>query len=69
MNLAKQGKKGHNVIGQRAIIELPGQRGGNVTINAAISSYGVLHNHVIVEPYNNKLLATFMDGLQDALLE
>lgn len=66
-NLAKR-RRGR-IIGQRAIIELPGQRGGNVTICAAISSYGVLHHHVTVGPYNNELLATFLEGLQDALLE
>lgn len=41
-NLAKRRIRGHNVMAQHAIIELSGQRGGNVTICAAISSYGVL---------------------------
>ncbi|XP_028649227.2 LOW QUALITY PROTEIN: uncharacterized protein LOC114645554 [Erpetoichthys calabaricus] len=67
-NLAKR-RRGRNVIGQRAIIELPGQCGGNVTICAAISSYGVLHSHLTVGPYNTELLVTFLDGLWHALLE
>ena len=68
-NLAKRRRRGRNVIGQRAIIELPGQRGGNVTICAAISSYGVLNSHVTVGSYNTELLLTFLDGLRGALLE
>ncbi len=31
-NLTKRRRRGRNIIGQRAIVELPGQRGGNVTI-------------------------------------
>ncbi len=39
------------MIGQRAIVEVPGQQGGNVTICAAISNRGVLHHHVTLGPY------------------
>lgn len=41
------------MIGQRAIVEVPGQQGGNVTICAAISNHGVLHHHVTLGPYNS----------------
>ena len=40
------------MIGQRAIVEVPGQRGGNVTICAAISNHGVLHHHVTLGQYD-----------------
>lgn len=37
-NLAKTRRRGRNVIGHRAIIDVPGQRGGNITMCAAISN-------------------------------
>ncbi|KAI2657470.1 Insertion element IS630 uncharacterized 39 kDa protein [Labeo rohita] len=36
-NLAKTRRRGRNVIGHRAIIDVPGQRGGKITMCAAIS--------------------------------
>ena len=39
------------MIRQRAIVEVAGQRGCNVTICAAISNHGVLHHHVTLGPY------------------
>ncbi len=52
-NLAKTRRRGRNVIGHRAIIDVPGQRGGNITMCAAISSmHGVLHRHANLGPYN-----------------
>jgi hypothetical protein len=44
-HLAKTGKKGRNIIVQRAIIEVPGQCGRNVTICTVMSQNGVLHRH------------------------
>ncbi len=67
-NLTKRRRRGRNIIGQRAIVELPGQRGGNVTICAAISSYGVIHRHVTLGPYNTAHLIMFLNALQEALL-
>lgn len=57
------------MIGQRAIVEVPGQRGGNVTICAAISNHGVLHHHVTLGPYNTQHLLTFIANLRDILFE
>ena len=52
-NLAKIIRRGKNVIGHRAIIDVPGQCGGNITLCAAISNtHGVLHSHANLEPYN-----------------
>lgn len=39
-NLAKRRRRGWNIIGQRAIVEVPGQHGGNVSQCAAISNGG-----------------------------
>ncbi len=38
-NLTKRRRRGRNVIGHRAIVGVPGQRGGNVTLCAAISNH------------------------------
>lgn len=67
-NLTKRRRRGRNIIGQRAILEVPGQRGGNMTICPAISNFGVLHQHVTLGPYNTGHLMPFLDALQDALL-
>ena len=57
------------MIGQRAIVEVPGQRGGNVTICAAISNHGVLHHHITLGPYNTQHLLRFLANLRDILFE
>lgn len=44
-------------------VEVPGQRGGNVTLSAAISKLGVLHSHIVLGPYNTQHSLTFLDGL------
>ncbi len=41
-NLAKTRSRGRNFIGQRATIQVPGQRGANITMCAAISEDGVV---------------------------
>lgn len=68
-NLTKRRRRGRNIIGQRAIVEVPGQRGGNVTICAAISNHGVLHHHVTLGPYNTQHLLMFLANLRDILFE
>lgn len=68
-NLAKRRRRGRNIIGQRAIVEVPGQRGGNVTLCAAISNGGVLHHHATLGPYNTDHLLTFLGGLRDVWFE
>ncbi len=52
------------MIGQRAIVEVPGQRGGNVTFCAAISNHGVLHHHVTLRPYNTQHLLRCIANLR-----
>ncbi|XP_016315793.1 uncharacterized protein LOC107668441 [Sinocyclocheilus anshuiensis] len=68
-NLTKRRRRGRNMIGQRAIVEVPGQRGGNVTICAAISNHGVLHHHVTLGPYNTQHLLRFIANLRYILFE
>ena len=40
-NLSKTRRRGRNIIGQRAIVQVPGQRGGNISLCAAISLQGL----------------------------
>ncbi len=62
-NLAKTRRQGLNVIGQRAVVNVPGQRGGNITLCAAISVQGVLHHHATLGPYNTGQIIAFLDAL------
>lgn len=61
-NLTKRQKRGRNVISQRAIVEVPGQRGGNITMCAAIT------HHATLGPYNTTHLITFLDTLHNTLI-
>ncbi|XP_045550324.1 uncharacterized protein [Salmo salar] len=68
-NLAKTRRRGRNVIGHRAIIDIHGQRGGNITMCAAISNtHGVLHRHANLGPYNTAHILTFLDRLHNILI-
>uniref|UniRef100_A0A1A8EWS9 Tc1-like transposase DDE domain-containing protein n=1 Tax=Nothobranchius korthausae TaxID=1143690 RepID=A0A1A8EWS9_9TELE len=62
-NIQKR-RRGRNIIGQRAIVEVPGQRGGNDTICAAISNHGVIHHHVALGPCNTQHLLRFLVSLE-----
>ena len=46
-NLTKSRHRRRNVIVQRAITNVPGQRGGNITMCAPITQNGVLHHNAI----------------------
>ncbi|CAM4550445.1 unnamed protein product [Leuciscus chuanchicus] len=65
-NLAKTRRSGRNFIGQRATIQVPGQRGANITMCAAISEDGVVGRRPHIGPYNAALLVTFLDELDQA---
>ncbi|XP_078025794.1 uncharacterized protein LOC144463914 [Epinephelus lanceolatus] len=67
-NLTKRRRRGRSVIGQRAIVGVPGQRGGNFTLCAAISNHGVVHHHANLGPYNTHQLLIFLNHMRDALL-
>nr|XP_023842939.1 uncharacterized protein LOC111963654 [Salvelinus alpinus] len=68
-SLTKRRKRGSNIIGHRAFIQVPCQRGGKVTLCAAISNHGVLHHHVKVGPYNTAQLLKFLDQLHNNFLQ
>ncbi len=67
-NLTERRRRGRNVIGHRAIVGVPGQRGGNVTLCAAISNHGVVHHHANLGPYNTHQLLNFLNHMRHALL-
>ncbi|XP_025758107.1 uncharacterized protein LOC112843511 isoform X1 [Oreochromis niloticus] len=69
-NLQKRRERGRNIIGQRAITEVPGQRGGgNITLCAAMGSEGLVHRHAVLGSYNTQRLLTFLEELKDILLD
>ena len=67
-NLRKRRTRGRNIIGQRAIVEVPGQHGGNITMCAAITHHGVIHHHATLGPYNTAHLIRFLDTLHNTLI-
>ena len=64
----KRRRRCRNVIGQRAIVEVPGQRGGNITVCVAMNHHGILHRHAHLGAYNTARLISFLDGLHDLLV-
>ncbi|KAI2665826.1 Insertion element IS630 uncharacterized 39 kDa protein [Labeo rohita] len=68
-DLSKTRRRGRNVIGQRAIVHVPGQRGGNITLCAAISLPGLLHHHAKLGPYNSQHILTFLDALHNIVVQ
>ncbi|XP_076744850.1 uncharacterized protein LOC143420546 [Maylandia zebra] len=68
-NLQKRRRRGRNIIGQRAITEVPGQRGGNITLCAAMGTEGLVHRHAVLGSYNTQRLLTFLEELKDILLD
>ncbi|XP_018949691.2 uncharacterized protein LOC109078969 [Cyprinus carpio] len=67
-NLCKVRRRGRNIIGQRATVTVPGQRGANITMCAAISNDGVLCHIPTIGPYNTERLITFLDALKELLI-
>ena len=50
-NLAKTRRRGRNIIGQRATVQVPRQRGGNISMCAAISEDGVVGRRPLLGSY------------------
>ncbi len=63
-NVAVRGR-GRNIFGHRAILNVLGQRGGNITIYAVIMQNGVLHQHANLGPYNMAHIFTFLYRLHN----
>lgn len=68
-NLTKMRRRGRNIIGQRAIVHGPGQRGGNITLCAAISFRGLLHHHSKIGAYNTQHIIAFLDALHFTVVQ
>lgn len=67
-NLTKCRRRGRNIIGHRATVGSPGQRGGNITMCAAISEHGVLTHIPFRGPYSTQHLLNFLETLYRALI-
>ncbi|XP_071348704.1 uncharacterized protein [Trachinotus anak] len=67
-NLAKKRRRGRNIIGKRATVAVPGQRGANITMCAAISNNGVLLHKSQIGPYHTERLLQFLEELYDRLV-
>lgn len=67
-NLAKGRTRGRNVIGHQATEDVPGQRGGNITMCAAITENGVSTRIPNIGPYNTLKLLTFLKTLYRDLI-
>ncbi len=67
-NLCKVRRRGRNIIGLRANVTVPGQRGANITMCAAISNDGVLCHIPTIGLYNTERLITFLDALKEILI-
>ncbi|XP_034147992.1 uncharacterized protein LOC117594488 [Esox lucius] len=63
-NLAKTRRRGRNIIGQRATVQVPGQRGGNISMWAAISEDGVLGRRPLLGSYNATHLIVFLNEIE-----
>ncbi len=68
-NLAKTQCRGRNVIRKRATVDIPGQRGANITKCAAISTDGVLLHKPLIGPYNTEHLLWFLDELYGKVVQ
>jgi len=67
-NFTKRRRRGRNVIGNRAIVGVPGQCGGNATLCAAITNQGFVHHHANLGPYNTYKILISLNHMRDALL-
>ncbi len=62
-NLAKRRRRGQNEIGKRATVDVPGQRGANISMCAEIANAGLLLHRCQVGPYNTERLLAFLNDL------
>lgn len=51
------------MIGKRATVNVPGQRGANITMCAAISTDGLLLHRPLIGPYYTECLISFLDEI------
>ncbi len=63
-NLAKTRRRGQNIIDQRANVQMPGQRGGNISMCAATSENGVIGRRPLLGSYNAAHLIEFLKEIE-----
>ncbi len=63
-NLAKTRHRGQNIIDQRANVQVPGQRGGNISMCAATSENGVIGRRPLLGSYNAAHLIEFLKEIE-----
>ncbi len=68
LNLSKDWRCGHNLIGHQTTTDTPAQRGANITMCAAISENGVNTHIAHIGPYNTQLLLAFLNKLYRDLI-
>ncbi|XP_051538153.1 uncharacterized protein LOC127431665 [Myxocyprinus asiaticus] len=67
-NLAKRRWHGRHIIGKRATVTVPGQRGANITKCATISNNGALLHKCEIGPYNTDHLLLVLEDLHERLV-
>ncbi|XP_060726101.1 uncharacterized protein LOC132845820 isoform X2 [Tachysurus vachellii] len=67
-NLSKRCRRGRNIIGKRATVDVPGHRGANITMCAAMANAGLLLHRCQVGPYNTERLLAFLNDLHQCLV-
>ena len=50
-------------------MHVTGQRGGNISLCAAISVRGLLYHHAKIGPYNTQHIITFLDALHNIAVQ
>lgn len=62
-NLSKCRRRGQNITGQRATVEVLWQHGGTITTSTATSENGVSTHIPVIGPSNTQHLLAFLDAL------
>lgn len=66
-HLTKSRRRGRNIIGHRAIIDVSGQLGSNIILCAAITQNAILLPHANTGPYNTPHILTFVGQLHNII--
>ena len=57
------------MIGKKATVDVPGQRGANITMCSAISTDGLLLHKPLIGPYKTKRLFAFLHDLYGRVVD
>ncbi|XP_039464307.1 uncharacterized protein LOC120437816 isoform X1 [Oreochromis aureus] len=64
-----KGKEAVTSLAKEPSLRSLANRGGNITLCAAMGSEGLVHRHAVLEAYNTQRLLTFLEELKDILLD